>query len=99
MIRGQDNLSSYQAPLLREPPAYRRDFCRTCGCPMPVPLGDTDFMVIQAGALDGEIKAKVFRHIFTNQAAGWYAFDDDLRKFEQRPPPTGRVPADEDMKY
>ncbi|MDP6980680.1 MAG: GFA family protein [Myxococcota bacterium] len=95
--RGEDNIATYEAPPLREPPAYRRDFCRTCGSPLPVPMGEAEFVVIQAGILDGDIPARVFCHIFTDQSAGWYEVDDDLRKFEGRPPPEGRVPSNEDM--
>ncbi|MBW2391278.1 MAG: GFA family protein [Deltaproteobacteria bacterium] len=95
-IRGEDSIATYDAPLLREPPAYRRNFCRTCGSPLPVPLEGTDFVVIQAGTVDDEIDAKPFRHIFTSQAASWFNPDDDLPKFEGRPPENARLPSKRD---
>lgn len=94
---GEDMIDTYEAPLLREPPPYRRDFCRNCGSPVPVPLNDPTYMVIQMGILDGDVDARVFRHIFTNQRASWFDGDDELPKYEMRPPPESRVPTDEDM--
>lgn len=96
-VRGQEEIQHYEAPLLNEPPAYVRAFCRTCGTPLPVPMGDAGFVVVQAGALDSEVDARVFRHIFTGQKAGWFEIHDELRRFEARPPPEGRLPGDEDM--
>ena len=96
-VCGVDMIDTYEAPLLREPPPFRRDLCRGCGSPVPVPLADTGYMVVQLGILDGDIDAKVFRHIFTSQAASWFEGEDDLPKFELRPPPNARVPNDEDM--
>ncbi|MFT5696541.1 MAG: hypothetical protein ACI9QQ_002522, partial [Myxococcota bacterium] len=90
--QGQELISSYDAPLLREPPAYRRNFCRQCGSPLPVPLEGTDYVVVQAGTLDGDVPAKVFRHIFTGQRAPWYEINDELPKFEARPPVHTRLP-------
>lgn len=96
-VRGEDMIDTYEAPLLREPPPYRRDFCRNCGSPVPVPLADSGFMVIQMGVLDGDVDARVFRHIFTSQGADWFEVDDELPKFELRPPPNARVPTDRDL--
>jgi len=95
--RGEDELTSYQAPLLREPPVYTRRFCRTCGSPMPVQMGDEPWVEIQAGVIDDDVEARLFRHIFTGQRAGWFEIHDDLRQFEGRPPPQARLPSDEDM--
>ncbi len=95
--RGEENLSVYEAPLLNEPPAYKRRFCRTCGSPMPVEMGNAPWVVIQAGVIDSSVDARVFRHIFTGQRAGWFEIHDELRQFEARPPPEGRLPSDEDM--
>ena len=95
---GEELITTYAAPLLHEPPAYVRKFCRVCGSPIPVPLDETDFIVIQAGTLDEGVTSKVFRHVFTSEAASWYEMNDDLPKHDRRPPPESRVPADEDMR-
>src|SRR5262245_7104598 len=39
--RGADHVSLFEAPLLREPPAYRHAFCPICGSPLPVALEGT----------------------------------------------------------
>jgi hypothetical protein len=91
-VSGEDSISTYDAPLLHEPPAYRRNFCRTCGSPLPVALEGTDFVGVQAGTLEGEVGAEGFRHVFTSQAASWFEPSDDLPKFEGRPPVDARLP-------
>src|SRR5262245_17722653 len=52
-IRGENLVTVYEAPLPREPPPYRRAFCRVCGSPVPVALEGTNFVVLHAGVLDG----------------------------------------------
>ena len=91
-IRGRDLLTEYEAPLLREPPPYRRAFCRVCGSPMPIPLQGTDFVVVQAGVLDGNAEPRPFRHIFVSQAPRWHTITDTLPRFEERPPAGERLP-------
>src|SRR5438093_8191191 len=59
--RGEDLVTVYEAPLLREPRPYRHAFCRVCGSPLPVPLEGTDFVVLHAGVLDGELATRPVR--------------------------------------
>lgn len=94
---GEELIETYVAPILDEPPAYMRKFCRVCGSPLPVPMVEADFMVIQAGTLDEGVTSQVFRHVFTSEAASWFEISDDLPQHERRPPPESRVPEDEDM--
>lgn len=91
-IRGEDLVTVYEAPLLREPPPYRHAFCRVCGSPLPVPLEGTDFVVLHAGVLDGEPGTSAFRHIFVEQNAPWYTITDDMPRFDLRPPAGQRLP-------
>ena len=92
-VRGEELISRYEAPLLREPPPYRKAFCRVCGSPLPVALEGTDFVVMLAGTLDEGAELKPFRHIFVSEGAPWYAISDDLPKFAERPPADQRLPA------
>lgn len=85
-VRGEELLTHYEAPLLREPPPLRRAFCRICGSPMPVPLEGTEFFVLLAGALDGDPGTGAFRHIFVGESAAWDRIEDDLPRYEGRPP-------------
>ena len=91
-IHGEELLTVYEAPLLREPPPYRNAFCRVCGSPMPVPLEGTDFVALRAGVLDGAIGVRPFRHIFVGQSAAWHVISDDLPRFDQHVPPGQRLP-------
>jgi hypothetical protein len=91
-LRGEENVTHWEAPLLREPPPFRKSFCRTCGSPLPVLQPETGFVILLAGALDDDPGVRPFRHIFLGQAAAWDTLDDDLPKFDERPPPDQRLP-------
>ena len=84
--RGEDLITIYEAPLLREPPAYRHAFCRICGASLPVALQGTEFVVLHAGVLDGEPETRPFRHIFVGEKAPWHTISDDMPQFEQHDP-------------
>jgi len=90
-LRGEDLLTTYEAPLLREPPPYRNAFCRVCGQPMPVALDGTDFVVLLAGSIDEGADVRPFRHIFTSQMPAWDEIRDGLPAFEERPPAAERL--------
>jgi len=90
-VRGEENLTHYEAPLLREPPALRRAFCRTCGSPMPSRQPETGSVLLLAGALDDDPDTRPFAHIFTSHAPAWDALADGLPKFPERPPPELRL--------
>ena len=89
---GEELITVYEAPLLREPPPFRRAFCRVCGSSLPVALEGTELIVLHAGGLDGELESRPFRHIFVKQNPSWHAIADDLPRFDQRPPPGERLP-------
>jgi hypothetical protein len=89
--RGEELITVYEAPLLREPPPLRRAFCRVCGSPLPVRLEGTDYVVVLAGVLDDDPGTKPFRHIFVAQDAAWNRITDDLPYFEERPPADQRI--------
>ncbi|MEM7411173.1 MAG: GFA family protein [Myxococcota bacterium] len=90
-VRGEDLLTHYEAPLLREPPAMLRSFCRVCGSPMPVRLGDTKWMMVLAGVLDDEPEVRPFRRIFTDDVPDWLAESDTMQAFPGRPPANQRL--------
>ena len=92
-VRGEELISTYEAPLLREPPPYRKAFCRVCGSPLPLAREGSDFVVLLAGTLDGGAEIEPFRHIFVGQRAPWHEISDDLPKFDGRPPADQRLPS------
>ncbi len=85
-VRGEDLVTVFEAPLLREPPAYRHAFCRVCGSPVPVALEGTALVVLHAGVLDGNTETRPFQHIFVEQGASWHTIADDLPRFSGRSP-------------
>ena len=91
-ISGEDLVTVFEAPLLREPPPYRHAFCRVCGSPLPVRLEGTDFVALHAGVLDGDPETRPFRHIFVGQSASWHTITDALPQFERHVPPEQRMP-------
>lgn len=90
-IQGRDLLQHYEAPLLREPPPYRKNFCRVCGSPMPVIHDEIGFVVFLAGVLDQDADTAPFREIFLAQRASWYPRSIDLPGFDLRPPEGQRL--------
>ena len=49
-VSGQSLVKTYEAPVLKTPPGYRRTFCTLCGA--PVPTVDRDIIRVPAGSLD-----------------------------------------------
>ncbi len=91
-LEGEALLRVYDAPLLREPPAFRRVFCSRCGSPLPVVREGAPFVVFLAGSLDDDPGSRPFRHIFLSQRPAWAdAPRDDLPQFQERPPADQRL--------
>ena len=86
---GEDEISVYEAPLLEEPPPYRRAFCRVCGSPLPIALEGSPFVFLNPGVLDEDPGTRPFRHAFVAQHAPWFERSDALPSFEGRPPQPG----------
>jgi hypothetical protein len=97
-LAGEDLITHYEAPLLHEPPPYRRAFCRICGSPVPVVESESGITILLAGMLDDDTGLETFRHIFTSQKAGWSQLDPGLREFEKRPPAEARRPTQDDFR-
>jgi hypothetical protein len=86
VVEGEELVQHYEAPLLSEPPAYRRAFCRTCGSPLPSALEGTPFVILNPGILDDDPGTRPFRHAFVAQQASWHEIADGLPRFDGRPP-------------
>ena len=85
-LEGEELVAVYEAPLLREPPAYRRGFCRVCGSPLPIVDPSAPLVVFLAGVLDDDPRTRPLRHIFAGQAAEWDAICDELPRFNAHVP-------------
>ena len=85
-------MTIYDAPIIREPPAYRHAFCRVCGSSLPAALEGTPYVALHAGTLDDDPTTRPFRHIFVSQRAPWHAITDEMPQHEQHAPPGERLP-------
>jgi len=70
-VQGEELIHSYQAPILRRPPAFRTSFCSRCGGPVPHPRAGEESFEVPAGCLDDDPGWRPDRHIFVDYGAGW----------------------------
>ena len=78
LLAGAELIASFDAPILRAPPAYRSSFCRRCGSPVPNPDPAADWFEIPAGLLDDDPRLRPDRHIFVEHRAPWFESADAL---------------------
>lgn len=62
-------------------------FCQVCGSPMPRLVPARDFIVVPAGAVDGDPGVRAAYHIFTGSKAPWHEITDGLPQYVEYPPP------------
>jgi len=82
LLSGEDFISHYDADIIDSPPAYRRSFCRRCGCLVPDP--SSDCFEIAAGLLDDDPAITPDKHIFVEHLAPWYEIADDLPQLNRQ---------------
>jgi len=82
LTAGTDLIASYDAPIIRRPPAYRVFFCTRCGSPAPNPAPSTEWFEIPAGLLDDDPELKPDKHIFVEHNAPWYEIADLLPRYD-----------------
>ena len=78
LLTGSDSISTFDAPILHRPPAYRVSFCMHCGSPVPPAIPEGEFMEIAAGLLDDSPGIKPDKHIFIELTPQWDEISDDL---------------------
>lgn len=88
-VRGEDLISFFDAPILREPPAYRNSFCKTCGSPLPSAFPGNPTVVIPTGLVEGAIPARAVDHIWVSKKANWLDLRElaTIPQYEEDPPP------------
>jgi hypothetical protein len=82
-VCGSDLVTTYEAPLLEAPPAYRVGFCRRCGSPVPNPESTAEWFEIPAGLLDDDPGLRPGKHIFVELKAPWHEIADALPRFDK----------------
>ena len=91
LVEGGDLITTYEAPILRSPPAYRVSFCSRCGSPVPNPdpepqrtRGRSGTLEVPAGLLDDDPAMKPDKHIFVELKSPWYEITDHLPQYDLR---------------
>jgi hypothetical protein len=89
LVLGKELITNYEAPILREPPAYRASFCSRCGSPVPNPApaekrsrSRSGLIEIPAGLLDDDPGMKPDKHIFIEVKSPWFEIADDLPQYD-----------------
>ena len=82
LLEGKELITTYEAPILREPPAYRASFCSRCGSPVPNPNGGAGLLEIPAGLLNDDPEMKPDKHIFVELKSPWFEIKDRLPQYD-----------------
>jgi len=90
LLEGKELITSYEAPILREPPAYRASFCSKCGSPVPNPGPNSErrprtrgrALEVPAGLLDDDPGLRPDKHIFVELRAPWFEITDQLPRYD-----------------
>jgi hypothetical protein len=78
-LSGRSLVQTYEAPVRKTRPGYRRTFCTVCGGPLPTV--DRDMINVPAGTLDDDPGLRPQRHIFVDFKAPWFEIVDALPRF------------------
>ena len=84
LLCGRELISTYDAPILRSPPAYRTSFCSRCGSPVPNPDPNAEWFRVVAGVLDDDPVLRPDKHIFIELKAPWFEVTDALPQYDQQ---------------
>ena len=88
-LRGEDLISCYDAPILRDPPAYRRSFCSRCGSRVPVLFPENPAVAIPTGLVEEGLPVRAADHIWIAKKASWLDLQQlaALPQHPEDPPP------------
>jgi hypothetical protein len=82
-LRGENLLVNYRLPATQR---FGNAFCRVCGSPMPRAVPTRDFVLVPAGALDGDPGVRPTHHIYVGSKAPWHEITDNLPQHQEYPP-------------
>ena len=82
-LSGEGHIRSFEAPILKFPPAYRRDFCECCGSPVPWPGHEPGSFIVPAGSLDQDPGVRPSEHVLVECIAPWDEITDQLPQFSE----------------
>ena len=83
-VQGREAITVFELPVAKEPPGYRRPFCRTCGSVVPEPDPRGEWCEIPAGLLDDDPGIRPDKHIFTEHRPAWTPRGDGLPELDEQ---------------
>lgn len=83
LLTGRELISTYEAPILENPPPYRTSFCSQCGSPVPNPDPRSQWFEVPAGVLDDDPALRPDKHIFVELKAPWFEIADGLPQYDK----------------
>lgn len=89
--RGEELVTTFDAPLEQSPPAYRHSFCRRCGAPLPLVWEELPFVEMPAASLDSAPRSRPAYQMFECQRLDWIQEAHSLRWFERAAPLAEKV--------
>jgi hypothetical protein len=81
-VSGRSLVQTYEEPVRKTRPGYRRTFCTVCGGPLPTV--DRGKINVPAGTLDDDPGLRPQRHIFVDLKASWFDIVDTLPRFSTK---------------
>ena len=90
-VRGEEFVTTYDAPLEESPPAYRHSFCKRCGSPLPLAWSALPFVEVPVASLDDPVSARPVYQMFECHRIDWISNTSQLRWFERGAPLSEKV--------
>jgi hypothetical protein len=81
-VSGRSLVQTFEEPVRKTRPGYRRTFCIVCGGPLPTM--DRGMINVPAGTLDDDPGLRPQRHIFVDLKASWFDIADTLPRFSTK---------------
>ncbi len=83
LVHGRELISTYEAPIREDPPAYRTCFCSRCGSPLPNAIAGSPWFEVPAGLLDDDPGRRPDRHVFVEVKSPWFSITDNLPQLDK----------------
>lgn len=87
LLEGEDTVQVFDLPGAER---FGINFCPTCGSGVPRWSPKIGLYNVPAGSLDGDPGVRPDYHIHVGSKAPWFEITDDLPRYSEGPPPSGR---------
>jgi len=79
-LSGQEHITSWV-----KDNGFRSDFCPTCGCPVPNPLGNAPYYWVPAGLFGEDVRSSIVAHLYVGSKASWDVISSSGEQYETMP--------------